>query len=62
MRARDRLRSAGGVGGAEVEVRGADNVVVDDDGDEIVITTRDATIRIRPAALPASNPPKREKQ
>jgi hypothetical protein len=53
MRARDRLRYAGGVGGAEVEVRGADNVVVDDDGDEIVITTRDATIRIKKAAAAA---------
>ena len=53
MRTRDRLRGAGGAGGAEVEVRGADNVEVDDDGDEIVITTRDATIRIKKAAAAA---------
>ena len=43
-----RLRYAGSVGGSDVEVRGLGNVVVDDDGDEIVITTRDATIHIRP--------------
>ena len=46
-----RLRYAGAVGGSEVEVRGLGNVVVDDSGDEIVITTRDATIRIRPGAV-----------
>ncbi len=45
-----RLRYAGTVGGSQVEVRGLNNVVVDEDGDEIVITTRDAMIRIRPAA------------
>src|SRR5262249_36233148 len=47
---RERLRYAGAVGGSEVEVRGLENVVVDDTGDEIVITTRDATIRIKKAA------------
>ena len=57
-----RLRYAGVVGGSEIEVRGLGNVVVDDDGDEIVITTRDATIRIRPAAVPASAPAPREKE
>jgi len=36
-----------------VEVRGLENVVVDDNGDEIVITTRDATIRITKAAATA---------
>jgi membrane-associated protease RseP (regulator of RpoE activity) len=45
-----RLRYAGEVGGSDVEVRGLGNVVVDDSGDEIVITTPDATIRIRPSA------------
>jgi len=54
-----RLRYAGTVGGSEVEVRGLDNVVVDDSGDEIVITTRDATIRIRTTAVPAASPPPR---
>ena len=53
---RDRLRYAGAVGGSEVEVRGLENVVVDDSGDEIVITTRDATIRIRKAATTAPHP------
>jgi hypothetical protein len=43
-----RLRYAGSVGGSQIEVRGLGNVVVDDSGDEIVITTRDATIRVRP--------------
>ena len=55
-----RLRYAGAVGGSEVEVRGLGTVIVDDSGDEIVITTRDATIRIRPAALPAAAPQKRK--
>ena len=50
---RERLRYAGAVGGSEVEVRGLENVVVDDNGDEIVITTRDATIRIKKAAATA---------
>jgi membrane-associated protease RseP (regulator of RpoE activity) len=57
-----RLRWAGAVGGSEVEVRGLGNVVVEDGGDEIVIRTGDATIRIRPAAVPASSTKKREKQ
>ncbi len=43
-----RLRYAGSVAGSDVEVRGLGNVVVDDSGEEIVIITRDATIRIRP--------------
>lgn len=43
-----RLRYAGAVGGSDVEVRGMGNVVVDESGEELVITTRDATIRIRP--------------
>jgi hypothetical protein len=54
-----RLRYAGTVGGSEVEVRGLDNVVVDDSGDEIVITTRDATIRIRTGVVPAATRPPR---
>src|SRR5262249_1003537 len=45
-----RLRYAGTVAGSDVEVRGLGGVVVDDSGDEIVITTRDATIRIKPSA------------
>ena len=57
-----RLRYAGAVGGSEVEVRGLGTVIVDDSGDEIVITTRDATIRIRPAAMPASAPKKRKSE
>jgi hypothetical protein len=44
-----RLRYAGSVAGSDVEVRGLGSVVVDDSGDEIVITTRDATIRIKPS-------------
>jgi len=55
-----RLRYAGTVGGSEVEVHGLDNVVVDDNGDEIVITTRDATIRIRTGAVPAAAPRPRD--
>jgi PDZ domain-containing protein len=50
---RERLRYAGAVGGSEVEVRGLESVVVDDNGEEIVITTRDATIRIKKAAATA---------
>jgi hypothetical protein len=57
---RDRLRYAGAVGGSEVEVRGLENVVVDDSKDEIVITTRDATIRIKKAAATAPKPSKKE--
>jgi hypothetical protein len=45
-----RLRYAGTVAGSDVEVRGLGNVVVDDSGDEIVITTPEATIRIHPSA------------
>jgi membrane-associated protease RseP (regulator of RpoE activity) len=56
------LRYAGAVGGSEVEVRGLGTVIVDDSGDEIVITTRDATIRIRPAAMPAAAPQKRKSE
>jgi hypothetical protein len=57
--ARERLRYAGAVGGSEVEVRGLQNVVVDDSGDEIVITTSDATIRIKKAAAQAPKPEKK---
>jgi hypothetical protein len=53
-----RLRYAGSVGGSEVEVRGLGNVVVDDSGDEIVITTRDAVIHIRPSAKSVSTTPR----
>ncbi|HTO92292.1 MAG TPA: PDZ domain-containing protein [Candidatus Sulfotelmatobacter sp.] len=49
-----RLRYAGSVAGSDVEVRGLGSVVVDDSGDEIVITTRDATIRIKPSPKNAS--------
>lgn len=49
--ARDqRLRYAGSVGGSDVEVRGLHNVVVNDDGDEIIIITSDARIVIKPSA------------
>jgi hypothetical protein len=58
----ERLRYAGAVGGSEIEVRGLENVVVDDSGDEIVITTRDATIRIRKAAAAAPEAPKAERK
>jgi hypothetical protein len=51
-----RLRYAGSVAGSDVEVRGLGNVVVDDTGDEIVITTPDATIRVRPSAKGTSAP------
>jgi hypothetical protein len=54
-----RLRYAGSVGGSDVEVRGLGNVVVDDGGDEIVITTRDATIRIRPGGKATTTAAKR---
>jgi hypothetical protein len=50
------------VGGSEIEVRGLENVVVDDSGDEIVITTRDATIRIRKAAAAAPEAPARKQE
>lgn len=56
------LRFAGAVGGSEVEVRGLGNVVVDDSGEEIVITTRDATIRIRPTAAPAASRPPHQRE
>jgi hypothetical protein len=59
---RERLRYAGAVGGSEIEVRGLENVVVDDSGDEIVITTRDATIRIRKAAAAAPEAPARKQE
>jgi hypothetical protein len=44
-----KLRYEGTVGGSRVEVRGAGSVVVSEEsgGDEIVITTSDATIRIQ---------------
>lgn len=58
----ERLRYAGAVGGSEIEVRGLENVVVDDSGDEIVITTRDATIRIRKVAAAAPQAPARERK
>jgi hypothetical protein len=51
-----RLRYAGSVAGSDVEVRGLGNVVVDDTGDEIVITTPDATIRVRPSAKGTPTP------
>lgn len=45
----EHLRYAGEVAGAEIEVHGSGSVVVtiEPDGDGVVITTRDATIRIR---------------
>ena len=51
-----RLRYAGSVGGSDVEVRGLGNVVVDDSGDEVVIITRDATIRIKPGGKVEKTP------
>jgi hypothetical protein len=57
-----RLRYAGTVGGSDVEVRGLGNVVVDDSGDEIVITTPDATIHIRPSAGGSAPAAKRKHQ
>jgi hypothetical protein len=59
---RERLRYAGAVGGSEVEVRGLESVLVDDTGDEIVITTRDATIRIKKAAATAPKPTAKQKK
>ena len=53
-----RLRYAGSVGGSDVEVRGLGNVVVDDSGDEVVIITRDATIRIKPGGKVETRPRK----
>ena len=53
-----RLRYAGSVGGSDVEVRGLGNVVVDDSGDEVVIITRDATIRIKPGGKVERTPRK----
>jgi hypothetical protein len=52
-----RLRYAGSVAGSDVEVRGLGNVVVDDSGEEIVITTPEATIRIHPSAKTAPPAP-----
>lgn len=45
--ATQRLRFSGALGGAEVEVRGSSSVVVTERSDEIIITTSDATIRVR---------------
>ena len=53
-----RLRYAGSVGTADVVVRGVGNVVVDDSGDEIVIVTRDATIRVKPSGKATPRPRK----
>jgi len=52
--ARQRLRYTGTVGTSEVEVRGLGTVVVTTESPtgEIVITTADATIHVRPAATP----------
>jgi hypothetical protein len=52
--ARQRLRYTGTVGSSEVEVRGLGTVVVTTESPtgEIVITTADATIRVRPATTP----------
>jgi len=48
-----RLRYAGSVAGSDVRGARLGNVVVDDSGDEVVIITRDATIRIRPSGKDA---------
>lgn len=45
-----RLRYAGSIGGSDVEVRGLQNVLVDDSGEAIVIVTSDARIVIKPSA------------
>jgi hypothetical protein len=53
-----RLRWAGSVGDADVEVKGLGNVTVttDDATGEIVVVTSDATIHIRPSETPAAKP------
>jgi membrane-associated protease RseP (regulator of RpoE activity) len=48
-----KLRYAGTIGQSDVEVRGVGNVVVDEGTDEVVITTRDAMVRIKPTGKPA---------
>lgn len=53
-----RLRYAGTVGNADVEVRGVGKVVVDDSGEELVIVTRDATIRVKPGGKVTPRPKK----
>jgi len=45
--AEQRLRFSGTLGGTEVEVRGLNSVVVTENGDELIITTSDATIRLK---------------
>jgi hypothetical protein len=54
-----RLRFAGSVGDADVEVKGLGNVTVttDDGTGEIVIVTSDATIHIRPSETPGTPQP-----
>ncbi|MEO5617942.1 MAG: PDZ domain-containing protein [Candidatus Eisenbacteria bacterium] len=60
--AQRRLRYAGSVAGSDVEVRGLGNVVVDDSGDEVIIITRDATIRIRPGEKIEKTPRDRQRE
>jgi hypothetical protein len=56
-----RLRYAGTVGGADVEVRGAASVVVTegDQPGELVITTGDAVVRIRAQQIAKESPGRR---
>ena len=58
-RAKRSLRYSGAVGSSDVEVRGLGTVAVskDEDTGELVITTADATIRVRPAEY---KPPKKK--
>jgi len=55
----ERLRWAGSVGDADVEVKGLGNVTVTTDAvtGEIVVTTSDATIHIRPSDLAGTPQP-----
>ena len=52
------LRYAGTLGGSAIEVRGPGTVRVDDSDEEIVITTRDAVIRIRQVGASRAPEPK----
>ena len=58
-----RLRYSGIVGDADVEVKGLGNVTVtkDESTGEIVITTADATVRIRPGAKAPKAPKDRKR-
>ncbi len=42
-----RLRYSGSVGDADIEVRGPGSITVQGDGEDLIITTADAVIRVK---------------